>query len=195
MTTSAAADGAYHFERMILNAMASGAIALDEALAVVFVNPAAEDLFGASQAMLGGRPLSDLVPADSTLFDLVRRVAASGNSVSDYGVEVPFCRGVSQLFDLHVSPLAERAGHCLVVMHPCSVAHRLNHQLAHRGRARSVASLASTLAHEVKNPLSGIRGAAQLLEQSVRPEDRTVTTDFSREEYRLLDRGTLDGDD
>jgi two-component system nitrogen regulation sensor histidine kinase GlnL len=61
-----------------------------------------------------------------------------------------------------------------VVLHPCSVAHRLNRQLSHRGGARAVAGLASTLAHEVKNPLSGIRGAAQLLEPGVGDEERPL---------------------
>ena len=56
----------------------------------------------------------------------------------------------------------------LVVLHPCSVARRLDQQISHRRSTRSVAGLAATLAHEVKNPLSGIRGAAQLLEPAVR---------------------------
>ncbi len=161
-------------ERMILNAMASSVLALDGELAVVFVNPAAEQLFGASRTTLEHRPLADLVPDDSALFDLIRRVQLAGNSVSDYGVELPLNRSVRRLVDLHVSPLAERPGHCLVVLHPCSVAHRLNHQLVHRGGARSVAGLGATLAHEVKNPLSGIRGAAQLLEQGVSADEHPL---------------------
>ena len=161
-------------ERAILNAMASSVLAVDRGLGVVFVNPAAEQLFGASRAMLEQRPLADLVPEDSALFDLIRRVQLAGNSVSDYGVELPLNRSLRRLVDLHVSPLAERAGHCLAVLHPCSVAHRLNRQLSHRGGARSVAGLGATLAHEVKNPLSGIRGAAQLLEQGVSQDERPL---------------------
>ena len=159
---------------MILNAMASSVLALDGELRVVFVNPAAEQLFGASRTVLENRPLAELVPFDSSLFDLIRRVQLAGNSVSDYGVELPLNRSVTRLVDLHVSPLAERAGHCLAVLHPCSVAHRLNHQLTHRGGARSVAGLGATLAHEVKNPLSGIRGAAQLLEPGVADDERPL---------------------
>ena len=161
-------------ERMILNAMASSVLALDQELAVRFVNPAAEQLFGASRTMLENRPLADLIPVDSALFDLIRRVQLGGNSVSDYGVELPLNRNLSRLVDLHVSPLGERAGGSLVVLHPCAVAHRLNRQLTHRGGARSIAGLGATLAHEVKNPLSGIRGAAQLLEPGVAEEERPL---------------------
>ena len=174
MSAAAETAPALLLERMILNAMASGVLALDGELGVVFVNPAAEQLFGASRTMLEHRPLADLVPDDSALFDLIRRVQLAGNSVSDYGVELALNRSVRRLVDLHVSPLAERPGHCLVVLHPCSVAHRLNHQLTHRGGARSVAGLGATLAHEVKNPLSGIRGAAQLLEQGVSADEHPL---------------------
>ncbi|MDD9877035.1 MAG: ATP-binding protein, partial [Magnetovibrio sp.] len=56
-----------------------------------------------------------------------------------------------------------------------SIAEKIDRQLSHRGTARSVSAMASLLAHEVKNPLSGIRGAAQLLEASATDEDRGLT--------------------
>ena len=73
----------------------------------------------------------------------------------------------------------------LVVLHPCSVARRLNHQLVYRGGARAVAGLAATLAHEVKNPLSGIRGAAQLLEGSVAEDERPLIRLICEETDRI----------
>ncbi|MGI9433797.1 MAG: two-component system sensor histidine kinase NtrB, partial [Geminicoccaceae bacterium] len=159
---------------MIMNAMSSSVLVINSDLEIVFVNPAAEQLFGVSRAALSGAPLSELMPEDSPLLDRIRRVQIEGSSVSDYSVELPFMRETRHLLDLHVSPLSERPGDALVLLHPCSVAHRLNHQLSHRGRARSVAGLGATLAHEVKNPLSGIRGAAQLLEEGVDDEERPL---------------------
>lgn len=171
------------FERMTLNAMASSVLAVDAALRVVLVNPAAEHLLGASR--LQRRALADLLPFDCPLFDLIRRVQLGGSSISDYGVALPLAHGAVRLVDLHVSPLAELPGHCVIVLHPCSVAHRLNRQLSHRGGARSVAALAATLAHEVKNPLSGIRGAAQLLEQGVSEDERPLTRLICAETDRI----------
>ena len=162
------------YERAVLNAMPSAVLTVDRALAVEFVNPAAEQLFGVSRTVLEGRPLAELVPFDSPLFDLIRRVGEGGSGVSDYGIELPLSRGNSHLVDLHVSALDEGRGNSLIVLHPCSVALRLNRQLSHRGGARAVAGLGATLAHEVKNPLSGIRGAAQLLEPSVTEEERPL---------------------
>ncbi len=159
---------------MILNAMASSVLVITSAMRVAFVNPAAEQLLGASRTMLEGMPLEELMPVDSPLLDRIRRVQIDGSSISDYSVELPFAKEIQHHLDLHVSPLAEHSGHVLVVLHPCSVANRLNHQLGHRGRARSVAVLGATLAHEVKNPLSGIRGAAQLLEPEIQESERPL---------------------
>jgi two-component system, NtrC family, nitrogen regulation sensor histidine kinase GlnL len=174
MAAGIARDSAGNYAWTVLNAMPSAVLAVDRALTIALVNPAAEQLFGISRAVLEARPLAELLPFDSPLFDLIRRVGEAGSGVSDYGVELLLGRGESHLVDVHVSPLDEQRGDHLVVLHPCSVAQRLNRQLSHRGGARAVAGLGATLAHEVKNPLSGIRGAAQLLEGSLAEDERPL---------------------
>ncbi len=66
------------------------------------------------------------------------------------------------------------------------MADKIDRQLVSRGAARSVTGLASMLAHEIKNPLSGIRGAAQLLEASVEEDDRTLTRLICDEADRIV---------
>lgn len=66
------------------------------------------------------------------------------------------------------------------------MADKIDRQLTHRGAARSVTALASMLAHEIKNPLSGIRGAAQLLEQSADDSDRALTRLICDEADRIV---------
>jgi two-component system nitrogen regulation sensor histidine kinase GlnL len=63
----------------------------------------------------------------------------------------------------------------LIILQVRTMAHKMDRQLTHRGAARSVTGMAAILAHEIKNPLSGIRGAAQLLEITAPAEDRTLT--------------------
>ena len=66
------------------------------------------------------------------------------------------------------------------------MADKIDRQMTHRGAARSVSGLASMLAHEIKNPLSGIRGAAQLLESVVSDEDRALARLITDETDRIV---------
>jgi two-component system nitrogen regulation sensor histidine kinase GlnL len=88
--------------------------------------------------------------------------------------------------DILVAPVPERAGNVVVVLQERSRADKIDRQLTHRGAARSVTALAAMLAHEIKNPLSGIRGAAQLLEQSADEDDRTLTRLICDEADRIV---------
>ena len=89
-------------------------------------------------------------------------------------------------------------GHVVVMLQERTIADKMDRQLTHRGAARSVIALAAMLAHEIKNPLSGIRGAAQLLEQSANDEDRTLTRlicDEADRIVKLVDRMEVFGDE
>ncbi len=156
---------------VLLGNMPSAMFALDTELRFCSANPATEQLFSASWNTLRGRPLTDFVAPYAQILDLARQVQASGSSISDYALELALARGEVMSVDSHLTAIHELPGHILVVLHPCSVARRLDQHLANRGSGRSVAGLAATLAHEVKNPLSGIRGAAQLLEPFVSEDD------------------------
>src|SRR3712207_510313 len=81
------------YDQIVLNAMASSVLVVDGELRIRFVNAAAEQLLGASRSVLVRGRLHELLPFDSPLFDLVRRVQEEGHSVSDYGVDLPFNRG------------------------------------------------------------------------------------------------------
>ena len=95
------------------------------------------------------------------------RSAQSDATVSDHDLTVDSPRLNKRGMTVQGSPLPEEPGAVLLVLQDASAARALDRQLAFRGAARSVTGMAAILAHEVKNPLSGIRGAAQLLETSV----------------------------
>jgi two-component system nitrogen regulation sensor histidine kinase GlnL len=159
----------------ILNALPDATLVIDGTGAVRQVNMAAEQLFDASAAHLRDRPFVELLPADSPIHALVEQVRVQGGSMAEYDVVLETPRIGSHQITLHVATLPEAAGCVVVSLRQQSIARRIDHQLTHRGAARSVAALAAMLGHEVKNPLSGIRGAAQLLEQGARAEDRSLT--------------------
>ncbi len=127
------------------------------------------------------------MPFGSPLLALVEQVRERGAAVNEYKVDLGTPRNPGErLVDLHVAPLPERPDHVVVMLQERTIADKMDRQLTHRGAARSVTALAAMLAHEIKNPLSGIRGAAQLLEQSAGDDDRTLTRLICDEADRIV---------
>src|SRR5690606_32295065 len=150
-----------------------------------------EQLFQNSAGNLGGQRLDQLIPADSPLFSLIRQVRGAAGPIVEYQVTLASPRIGHHVVNVQASPIPERDGAVVLSMQERSLAATIDRPLTHRGAARSVGAMAAMLAHEVKNPLAGIRGAAQLLEQSVRPEDRSLTRLIQDETDRvcsLVDR-------
>jgi two-component system, NtrC family, nitrogen regulation sensor histidine kinase GlnL len=183
----------------VLNALPLAVVVVGPDGRIDDANVAAEDFFDMSVALLRRHSLRDLVPFGSPLLALVEQVRQRGGAVNEYKVDLGTPRTPSErAVDLHVAPVAERPGHVVVMLQQRTMADKMNRQLTHRGAARSVIALAAMLAHEIKNPLSGIRGAAQLLEQSASDDDRTLTRLICEEADRivkLVDRMEVFGDE
>lgn len=142
---------------------------------VQFANLAAEEFFEASDAYLRGRPLENMLPADNPVFDLIQQVRNAGSSIFEYGLNLSGPRFAARRVVVQIAPVVDQDDHLLLSIHERSIAQKIDRQLVHKGAARSVTAMASMLAHEVKNPLSGIRGAAQLLELNATTEDKALT--------------------
>lgn len=170
---------------LLLETLPSAVMALDGGRRFVWANPACEQLFGIGRSLLLGRTLDEFLPPGTPLAALLEQVRRGEGAVSEYGILLARTRGGSVIVDAHLTPIVEVSDHVLVTLHPCSVAQTLDQHLAHRGQVRSVAALARTLAHEVKNPLSGIRGAAQLLEPTIGPEDKALVSLICDEADRI----------
>ncbi|MEJ2375009.1 MAG: ATP-binding protein [Pseudolabrys sp.] len=162
-------------------------------------NVAAEQFFETSIPMLRRHQVRELVPFGSPLLALIEQVRKSGAAVNEYKVDLATPRNPGErLVDLHVAPLPEYPEHVVVMLQERTIADKMDRQLTHRGAARSVIALAAMLAHEIKNPLSGIRGAAQLLESSAADEDRALTKlicDETDRIVKLVDRMEVFGDE
>ena len=154
---------------------------------VIFANSDAEVFFFMSSATLGRSKLQDLVPFGSPLLALVEQVRETMSPVNEYRVDISSPRfGNDLVVDLYVSPCPEAEGVVSVMFQERSMADKMDRQMIHRGAARSVTGLASMLAHEIKNPLSGIRGAAQLLETDASDSDRELTRLITDETDRIV---------
>ncbi|HWP27757.1 MAG TPA: nitrogen regulation protein NR(II) [Xanthobacteraceae bacterium] len=171
----------------VLNALPMPVITVGADGRISDANVAAESFFEISAPLLRRQMLSDLVPFGSPLLALIEQVRQRGAAVNEYKVDLSTPRNSGdRLVDLHVAPLPEQPDHVVVMLQERTIADKMDRQLTHRGAARSVVALAAMLAHEIKNPLSGIRGAAQLLEQSASDEDRTLTRLICEEADRIV---------
>src|SRR6202163_1751138 len=171
----------------VLNALPLAVVVIGPDAKINDANVAAEDFFDMSVALLRRHSLRDLVPFGSPLLSLIEQVRRRGAAVNEYKVDLGTPRTPSErLVDLHVAPVPERPGLVVVMLQQRTMADKMNRQFTHRGAARSVIALAAMLAHEIKNPLSGIRGAAQLLEQAAGEDDRTLTRLICDEADRIV---------
>ena len=158
----------------LLGALPVAVVLLDPENRFRHANNAAEQFLGISAQSLAQLRLEDLLPADNPLFMLIDQVRRTEVTIADHDLTLESPRLNKRGITIQGSPLAEEPGAVILVMQDASAARALDRQLAFRGAARSVTGMAAILAHEVKNPLSGIRGAAQLLEASVTPDDREL---------------------
>jgi two-component system, NtrC family, nitrogen regulation sensor histidine kinase GlnL len=172
---------------IVLNALPHPVLMIAPDGRIADANVAAEDFFESSAQVLRRHVLRDLVPFGSPLLALIEQVRGRAAPVNEYRVDLGTPRNPGErIVDLHVAPVPERRGHVVVMLLERTIADKMDRQLTHRGAARSVSALAAMLAHEIKNPLSGIRGAAQLLEQSADDDDRTLTRLICDEADRIV---------
>jgi two-component system nitrogen regulation sensor histidine kinase GlnL len=173
--------------QIVLNTIRRPVIMLSPDDLISYANADAEDFFRSGAAILARSRLDRFVPFGSPILTLVDQVRERNAPVNEYRVDISSPRlGAERTVDLYVAPVPELPGSVVVMFQERSMADKIDRQMTHRGAARSVSGLAAMLAHEIKNPLSGIRGAAQLLEAVVTDEDRALTRLITDETDRIV---------
>lgn len=183
---------------LVVNALPLPVLTIGPDGTVLDANSAAELFFDLSVRVMRRQTLARLVPFGSPTVTLVDEVRRRGAGVSEHRVDLPSHRSSSErTVDVFATPLGDD-GTVVLMFQERTIADKMDRQLTHRGAARSLTALGAMLAHEIKNPLSGIRGAAQLLEQSVDENDRLLTRLICDETDRivsLVERMELFGDE
>jgi len=178
-------DGVVPDSAAILDALLLPVLLLAPSGRMTYVNAAAEPFFGLSRSHLCGVALTTILPADHPLFMLVAKVRDHGVTVIEHELTLRGPRLDRTGITVQGTTLSDAPGSVLLMLHDSSAARALDRQLTFRSAARSVSGMAAILAHEVKNPLSGIRGAAQLLEGSVGYADRELAVLIRDEADRI----------
>jgi two-component system nitrogen regulation sensor histidine kinase GlnL len=171
----------------LLDALPHPVVLVDADNRIAEANSAAETFFQASAHVLRRHALADFVPFGSPLLTLIEHARERTATVNEYRVNIGTPRnGSERIVDIYATPVPEPDHGVVVLLQERTIADKIDRQLTHRGAARSVTGLAAMLAHEIKNPLSGIRGAAQLLESAVGDDDRALTRLICEEADRIV---------
>jgi two-component system, NtrC family, nitrogen regulation sensor histidine kinase GlnL len=150
-------------------------------------NPAAEAFFDMGLSFLRRSSVDRLCGPNSSLANLVSQSRSADTSFNIYRVDMGTPRQMAErLVDIHASPMPDEPSTTIVMLQERTIADKFSRQLDHRGAVRSVSALSAMLAHEIKNPLSGIRGAAQLLDSAVTDGDRVLTQLIRDETDRIV---------
>ena len=162
------------------------ALELDARDRIVRINPAAESFMMASSRSVEGQPVWDRLAVDTPIEAALMR--ARGQSTPLFVSDVYVGTGNSPPVQstLQLAPLGEVPGAMLLLITPRDLAGRFGQGRGVKNAARAAIGMAEMLAHEIKNPLAGITGAAQLLSMNLGPEDRDLTDLIVSESRRVV---------
>ncbi|MDO8328190.1 MAG: ATP-binding protein [Cypionkella sp.] len=150
------------------------------------VNPPAETFLNASARSLVGQPLLDRLSIDAPMEDAMVRVLAHDSPLFIAEADVTTGERPPVQCALQLAPLQDSPGHILLLISPREIADRLGRAMHITSAAKSAIGMAEMLAHEIKNPLAGISGAAQLLAMGLSPEDQEMTDLIVEETRRIV---------
>lgn len=170
----------------VLSVLPAATLVVDHSTIIRYANPAAEQLFKASAQALVGEPLASILPPHGPVVALVEQAVGNSTDMTAHGVTLDTPRTGIRTVSIYVTPLVDKPDWVVVSLQEQTRALKIGQQLEYRAAARSITAMAAMLAHEVKNPLSGIRGAAQLLGQGASEGDRHLTQLICDEADRIV---------
>lgn len=180
-----------------LEALPLPALAVDVSGHVILANGAAQDAFLRSVRSIESYGLTGLLSDDSPVHDLIRRAWVTNAPVSGRDMVLHGPSFGEMTCDVTAAP-SEEAGFVALILRPRGKGRDLSERRHDNAGARSMAAMGRTLAHEIKNPLAGIRGAAQLLVRDADPDELQLVNLIVEETdrvRRLIDRMESFGDE
>ena len=172
-----------------LNVLPVALVAVDRKLSIIFINHAAENLFSISASQLLAQSLDALPAFEGEIRSFCERVFASGEAMTcfDYMLRMPL--NFLQV-TMHITPVLSeslKVDQILITIDKTDGIGKLSGSAIKQETTRAAGVMAAMMAHEVKNPLSGIRGAAQLLRDDVSSEQQVLTDLICKETDRIRD--------
>ena len=148
---------------------------INQSLKIIDLNTPSETLYMTSKSRLIGKKIVDFLEEGSLLLKVIDQTIKKMSAVVIYDIDIIWGKKDIGRFNVHSSPLDGLNNLILLVMNLNPKKERIDKKLLHQNAARSVSGLSAMLAHEIRNPLAGISGAAQLLAQNANEDDIKFT--------------------
>ncbi|NND42151.1 MAG: PAS domain-containing protein [Silicimonas sp.] len=174
------------FQETLWQSLPVPAFLLDPGDVIAEVNPEGEIFLNASARSVRGAPVFDILAIDAPLDDQFQRVRSDQSSLFMNNVDVGTGQSAPVNCNIQMAPMTGMPGFVLVLMEPRMIADRLGRSMSAKSAARSAIGMAEMLAHEIKNPLAGITGAAQLLSMNLTNGDLELTDLIVAETRRIV---------
>ena len=151
--------------------LSTAVVLLDEALCMMYLNPAAEMLLGTSSRMVSGRPLAELMPESHAFLHTLLNCLEATQTITERELSLSLIDGRRVTVDCTATPLADQGRGLLLEMQQLDRHLRIAREEHLLSQQQATSALLRGLAHEIRNPLGGLRGAAQLLERELENAD------------------------
>lgn len=162
------------------------ALLIDAEGRIAEVNPAAETFLNASLRSLKGQPVLDRLAIDAPMEDAMARARDNHAALFINDVDVTTGERPPVQCNIQMAPMQDNGDFLLFLISPRDLAERLGRAMQVKSAAKSAIGMAEMLAHEIKNPLAGISGAAQLISMNANAEDRELTDLIVEETRRIV---------
>ncbi|NDD43284.1 MAG: PAS domain-containing sensor histidine kinase, partial [Rhodobacteraceae bacterium] len=162
------------------------AILVDEGDKIAEINPAAEGFFNTSNRAINAVPLFDRLMVDAPLEAAYHRAREHSTPLFVNDVDVGTGDRAPSQCNLKFAPVLEHPGFMILLLAPRELAGWMSQTQTVKSAAKSAIGMAEMLAHEIKNPLAGITGAAQLLSMGLEPKDLELTDLIVEETRRIV---------
>ena len=173
-------------DQNLINAVPHPILLIDGKNRILFANSAAERFFQIGLPLMLGRQIDDFIPFASPLSALIKEVRRKSSPINEYDIDISSPKiGGRNIVDVYGVPNMDNPDEIVIMLQQRNMAQMIERKLTHRQAARSVSGMSAVLAHEIKNPLAGIKGAAQLLEATVGHDDHYLTRLISEETDRI----------
>jgi len=159
-------------------------LAVDDTIAQI--NPAAEEFLMSSARAVTGTPLWQVLRIEAPMDSAMKRLRRDGTPLFVNDVKLAVGEEPPATCNLQMAPMAGAAGQIVMLISPRDLSGQMTQKQSVKSAARSAIGMGEMLAHEIKNPLAGITGAAQLLAMNLSAEDREMTDLIVSESRRIV---------